>query len=56
VLTPFAVVTRFEPTSDREIDGPLEHEALLAALDRLIPADASSCTIRLDGRFELVRG
>jgi acetolactate decarboxylase len=59
--TPFAVVTRFEPTLDLRIgggpgaDGPLEHEALLARLDELVPATAASCAIRLDGRFELVR-
>ena len=54
-LTPFAVVTRFEPTIDVELDGSLAHEALLAALDELIPADVASCAIRIDGRFELVR-
>ena len=53
--TPFAVVTRFEPSVDVEIGGPLGHEELLARLDELIPADASSCAIRLDGRFESVR-
>jgi acetolactate decarboxylase len=53
--TPFAVVTRFAPTIDTSLEGPLEHEALLAALDELIPAEAASCAIRLDGKFELVR-
>jgi len=53
--TPFAVVTRFEPTVDTKVDGPLEHEALLARLDELIPAGAASCAIRLDGHFDLVR-
>jgi len=53
--TPFAVVTRFEPSFDISIDGPLDHAGLLARLDQLIPADAASCAIRLDGRFELVR-
>lgn len=53
--TPFAVVTRFEPTVDVALDGPLEHEELLTRLDELIPADAVSCAIRLDGRFGLVR-
>ena len=52
--TPFAVVTRFAPTVDAEIDGPLDHGELLARLDRLAP-DAPSCAIRLDGRFERVR-
>ena len=53
--TPFAVVTRFEPAIDLEIDGPLDHPQLLARLDELIPTGASSCAIRVDGRFDLVR-
>jgi acetolactate decarboxylase len=53
--TPFAVVTRFEPTIDESVEGPLEHAELLARLDELIPAPAASCAIRLDGRFDLVR-
>jgi acetolactate decarboxylase len=53
--TPFAVVASFEPTIEDRTGGPLDHEGLLAALDRLIPADAASCAIRLDGHFESVR-
>jgi acetolactate decarboxylase len=53
--TPFAVVTEFTPAIDAGIDDPLEHDALLAELDRLTPASAVSCAIRIDGRFELVR-
>ena len=54
--TPFAVVTRFEPTVEsRFSDGELGHEELLARLDALLPAGASSCALRLDGRFDLVR-
>ncbi|HEX7246131.1 MAG TPA: acetolactate decarboxylase [Solirubrobacterales bacterium] len=53
--TPFAVVTRFLPTIDAEVTGPLDHEALLDALDELIPTGVASCAIRIDGRFELVR-
>jgi acetolactate decarboxylase len=53
--TPFAVVTRFETEVDKGIEGALSHEQLLARLDALVPAAASSCAIRLDGRFELVR-
>jgi acetolactate decarboxylase len=54
--TPFAVVTRFEPTIEEQL--PAEerpHEELLAQLDRLVPESASSCAVRLDGRFDLVR-
>lgn len=53
--TPFAVVTRFEPTIDVELGGPLNHVELLASLDELIPAGSASSAIRLDGHFELVR-
>ena len=53
--TPFAVMARFDPEIDSRIDRPLDHEGLLARLDELIPDDAASCAIRLDGRFELVR-
>lgn len=53
--TPFAVVSDFMPSVDAVIDGPLEHDELLAELGRQIPAGAVSCAIRIDGRFELVR-
>ncbi|HUC07466.1 MAG TPA: acetolactate decarboxylase [Solirubrobacterales bacterium] len=53
--TPFAVVADFTPSIDLEIEEPLEHEQLLARLEQMIPADAASCAIRIDGRFELVR-
>jgi acetolactate decarboxylase len=53
--TPFAVVTRFEPTVDERIEEHLGQEELLARLDRLAPAGAASCAVRLDGSFELVR-
>jgi len=53
--TPFAVVTKFEPTIDAVLADGLGHDALLAALDALLPPAASSCAVRLDGHFELVR-
>jgi len=53
--TPFAVVTEFEPTVETTVPGPLDHGELLAQLDELIPVDAASCAIRLDGRFDFVR-
>ena len=54
--TPFAVVTRFEPTVEERLpDEEISHDDLLARLDALVPADASSCAVRLDGRFDLVR-
>jgi acetolactate decarboxylase len=54
--TPFAVVTRFQPSQDERLpDEELAHEELLGRIDELIPAASSSCAVRLDGRFELVR-
>jgi acetolactate decarboxylase len=53
--TPFAVVTRFEPTVEAEVAAGLDHEAILAALDELAPAGGSTFAVRLDGRFEFVR-
>jgi acetolactate decarboxylase len=53
--TPFAVVTRFEPTVEAQIDGDLSHAELLARLDELVPEGPASCAVRLDGRFDLVR-
>jgi acetolactate decarboxylase len=54
-LTPFAVVTHFEPAVDVELDQALGQAELLARIDALIPEEASSCAIRLDGGFELLR-
>ena len=54
--TPFAVVTTFEAQVDELLgEGELSHEELLAQIDELVPGGASSCAIRLDGRFDLVR-
>jgi acetolactate decarboxylase len=53
--TPFAVVTRFEAEIDLRLEGALSHQELLARLDGLVPGDASSCAIRLDGHFQSVR-
>jgi acetolactate decarboxylase len=53
--TPFAVVTRFEPTVEAEVGGGLDHEAILTGLDELAPAGESTFAVRLDGRFESVR-
>ena len=53
--TPFAVVTRFEPTVEAEVAAGLDHEAILAALDELAPPGESSFAVRLDGRFATVR-
>jgi acetolactate decarboxylase len=54
--TPFAVIASFEPTLDELLPAEeISHEELLARLDGLVPDGASSCALRLDGRFGLVR-
>ena len=53
--TPFAVVTRFEPTVEGEVSAGLDHEDILAALDSMARPEASSFAVRLDGRFATVR-
>jgi acetolactate decarboxylase len=53
--TPFAVVVPFEPGIDFDLEGSIDHDRLLAEIDRRIPADAASCAVRIDGRFEQIR-
>jgi acetolactate decarboxylase len=53
--TPFAVVLGFRPEIEFDLEGSLDHDRLLAEIDRRIPADAASCAVRIDGRFESVR-
>jgi acetolactate decarboxylase len=54
-LTPFAVVVPFAPAVELSLDAPLDHAALLAALDGALPPGAAACAVRVDGDFELVR-
>jgi acetolactate decarboxylase len=49
------VVVPFDPAVDLELEGSLDHDRLLAEIDRRIPADTATCAVRIDGRFELVR-
>ena len=53
--TPFAVVVPFEPSIEFDFEGSLGHQALLDQIHRRVPADAPSCAVRLDGRFEFVK-
>jgi acetolactate decarboxylase len=53
--TPFAVVTNFTPSVEMTLGQPLSQAKLLERIDALAPANASSCAVRIDGRFELVR-
>jgi acetolactate decarboxylase len=52
--TPFAVVTRFEPTVAFDLEGPLDHRAFVKELNRHAPPGSPACAIRADGDFELV--
>jgi acetolactate decarboxylase len=53
--TPFAVVVLFEPAIEFDLEGSLDHDRLLAEIDRRIPAAAASCAVRIDGRFQSVK-
>ncbi len=53
--TPFAAVAWFDPSLERQLDGPLSYEELLAELDAVAADPDASCAIRIDGEFELVR-
>jgi acetolactate decarboxylase len=53
--TPFAVVVPFSPKIEFDLEGSVDHDRLLAEIDRRIPADAATSAVRIDGRFELVR-
>jgi acetolactate decarboxylase len=53
--TPFAVVVPFASNLQFDLEGSLDQDRLLAEIDRRIPADAASCAVRIDGRFEVVR-
>lgn len=52
--TPFAVVVRLDPDVDFRLDDPLDHAALLAAIEKRIPGGAVTNAVRIDGRFDLV--
>ena len=53
-LTPFAVVTRLRAVDRHPSSaGRSTTPSCWRGLDELIPAEAASCAIRLDGRFEL---
>src|SRR3954469_9312221 len=49
--SPFAVVVPFDPAIDFDLEGAVDHETLLAELDRRIPTGAATCAVRIDGRF-----
>src|SRR5512133_1885678 len=43
--TPFAVVAPFAPEVDLDLEGSIDHDRLLAEIDRRIPAEAASCAV-----------
>ena len=53
--TPFAVVTFFEPNLSRMLATPMDYEALVAFLDRLVSGEASCYAVRVDGWFSYVK-
>jgi acetolactate decarboxylase len=53
--TPFAVVVAFQPSISFDLEGSMDHDRLLAEIDRRIPSETASCAVRIDGRFESVR-
>jgi acetolactate decarboxylase len=52
--TPFAVVTRFAPTVELELERPLSHHELVTELNRHAHPGSPTCAVRADGEFELV--
>ena len=50
--TPFAVVTRFQPSLEFELERPRD---LLVAVEERLPAGTPSCALRIDGTFERIR-
>jgi acetolactate decarboxylase len=53
--TPFAVVTRFDPEIEFELQRPLAHADLLTAVGEQLPDGVPSCALRVDGMFDSVR-
>lgn len=53
--TPFAAMTWFECSLERQLDGPLGHAELLAKLDEIAADPEATCALRIEGDFEYVR-
>jgi len=54
-MTPFAVVTFFEPDTSRTLASPMDFGTLCGYLDGVIGDESGCCAIRVDGRFERVK-
>jgi acetolactate decarboxylase len=53
--TPFAAMAWFEPSLERELEGPISYAELLAEIDAVAADPEASCALRIDGAFELIR-
>jgi acetolactate decarboxylase len=53
--TPFAVVTFFEPRLFRILTTPLDYEAFVVYLDRLVSGETSCYAVCVDGWFDYVK-
>jgi acetolactate decarboxylase len=51
--TPFAVVTRFATQFERELAGPVDHESLLALIDRCAGDAGGARALRIDGELDV---
>jgi acetolactate decarboxylase len=54
-MTPFAVVTFFEPEAPMTVEEPLDHHALLDLVESRLPRSAACHALRIDGHFDYVR-
>ncbi len=54
-LTPYAVVTRFDPDRHVQLEGPLDFDALTARLDAAGRPGAESAAVRIEGSFASMR-
>jgi acetolactate decarboxylase len=51
--TPFAVVTPFDTQVERELPGPVDHDALIALIDRCAGDVGGACALRIDGELDV---
>ena len=51
--TPFAVVTPFDTQVERELSGPVDHNGLLALIDRCAGDVGGACALRIDGELDV---
>ena len=54
-MTPFAVVTVFEPDTSQTLTAPMDFRGLCEYLDGVIGDESGCCAIRVDGHFDWVK-